>query len=220
MTIAFFDFDKTLIATNSGPEWVKRELRLGWLSYWDAARASAWMLQYHLGFADLDRGVREVIANLRGWKEAEFSARVSEFYRESVRGTYRPGAKRAIEEHRARGEKLVILSSTSCYMGALIAEELGFDDHLCNRFEVDAGGHYTGQPLGEICYGKGKLTIAREYAGRHSVELSACTFYTDSMADSPLLEVVGKPVVVNPDQRLKRLARARGWPVADWGLPG
>jgi HAD superfamily hydrolase (TIGR01490 family) len=125
-----------------------------------------------------------------------------------------------IEDHRSRGEKLVLLTSTSIYMAEAVSKELGFDDALCNRFEVDASGLYTGRPLGEICYGKGKLTLARAYAEQHGTDLQACAFYTDSMADSSVLEVVGRPVAVNPDPRLKRLARARGWPVADWGLPG
>jgi HAD superfamily hydrolase (TIGR01490 family) len=218
--IAFFDFDKTLIAINSGSLWVKRELQHGFLSWWDAMRASMWILQYQVGFAELDKGVREIIASLRGSKEAELAARISSFYAEQVRGLYRPGAKPVIEEHRQKGEKLVLLSSTSIYMGRAVAQELAFDDLLCNSFEVDNEGLYTGNPLGEICYGKGKLTIARAYAQQHGVDLASCAFYTDSMADSSLLEVVGRPVAVNPDPRLKRLARARGWPVADWGLPG
>ncbi|MGB9880172.1 MAG: HAD family hydrolase, partial [Anaerolineae bacterium] len=36
---------------------------------------------------------------------------------------------------------------------------------------------------------------------------------TDSHSDLPLLELVGHPVAVNPDPRLKRVAQKRGWPV-------
>jgi phosphoserine phosphatase len=45
------------------------------------------------------------------------------------------------------------------------------------------------------------------------VGLSASYFYTDSISDLPLLERVGHPVAVNPDPRLARLARKRGWPI-------
>ena len=31
-----------------------------------------------------------------------------------------------------------------------------------------------------------------------------------------MLERVGNQVVVNPDPRLKRAAKRRGWPVQDW----
>jgi phosphoserine phosphatase len=43
--------------------------------------------------------------------------------------------------------------------------------------------------------------------------LSASYFYTDSITDLPLLERVGHPVAVNPDPRLRRLARKRCWPI-------
>jgi phosphoserine phosphatase len=32
----------------------------------------------------------------------------------------------------------------------------------------------------------------------------------------PMLERVGNQVVVNPDPRLRRTAKRRGWPVQDW----
>ena len=47
--------------------------------------------------------------------------------------------------------------------------------------------------------------------------LDRCAFYTDSLADLPVLEVVGRPVAVNPDPRLKKIALARRWPIEDWG---
>jgi phosphoserine phosphatase len=31
-----------------------------------------------------------------------------------------------------------------------------------------------------------------------------------------MLERVGRPFAVNPDPRLKLIARARGWPILDW----
>jgi phosphoserine phosphatase len=37
------------------------------------------------------------------------------------------------------------------------------------------------------------------------------------MSDVKLLEMVGHPVVVNPDPRLRKRAEERGWPIEDWG---
>ena len=84
---------------------------------------------------------------------------------------------------------------------------------------MDAEGLHTGQPLGEVCFGEGKRLHAEAYAAEAGVPLSACAFYTDSYSDLPVLEVVGRPVAVNPDRRLRREALRRGWPVVDWGVP-
>ena len=51
---------------------------------------------------------------------------------------------------------------------------------------------------------------------RRSIDLDSSLFYTDSYSDLPMLERVGHGVVVNPDPRLKRAAKQRGWPVQNW----
>jgi phosphoserine phosphatase len=63
---------------------------------------------------------------------------------------YRPGARSVLDEHRARGERVVILTSASCYLADAVARELAFEDVLANRFEVDAHGIYTGKPLNRM----------------------------------------------------------------------
>lgn len=217
MRIAFFDLDKTLITVNSASLWIRQELREGYMSKLDALRATGWLIQYQLGFVNLDEAVKAIVESMRGTREAELAARVERFHREQIRGLYRPRAKAVVEQHRASGDRLALLTSGSNYLADLVAEELRLEDVLCTRFEVDASGQYTGRPLGEVCFGAGKLRAAQKRAVELGTDLRDCAFYTDSMADLPLLEVVGKPVAVNPDPRLRWVARRRGWPVHDWG---
>src|SRR2546428_9276055 len=73
--IAFFDFDKTLIATNSGKLWVKRELRLGYLTKLQALQASLWIAKYHLGFAQVQGAVAKAISMLAGTRERDLRDR-------------------------------------------------------------------------------------------------------------------------------------------------
>ena len=40
--------------------------------------------------------------------------------------------------------------------------------------------------------------------------------YADSHSDLPLLEAVGRPVVVKPDISLYRHARRQRWTIVDW----
>ncbi|MCY1076618.1 HAD family hydrolase [Archangium lansingense] len=220
MAIAFFDLDKTLLAVNSGSLWIRRELALGHITRWQALRASYWLVRYHLGFVSMQDALVQAIAHLQGTGEQPVRERTVRFYEELVRSQYRPGALRALEEHRSAGHRLVLLTSSSGYMSELVARDLGLDATLCNRFEVDAAGIYTGRPLGEVCFGEGKRSYAQAYASEADVPLSACAFYTDSYSDLPVMEVVGRPVAVHPDRRLRREALRRGWPVVDWGSPG
>jgi phosphoserine phosphatase len=43
--------------------------------------------------------------------------------------------------------------------------------------------------------------------------LRQAAFYTDSINDLPLLSVVRRPVVVDPDPRLESAALRKGWQV-------
>ena len=48
---------------------------------------------------------------------------------------------------------------------------------------------------------------------QEGIDLAKSYFYSDSITDLPLLELVGHPQVVNPDPLLYREARRRHWPV-------
>jgi len=56
----------------------------------------------------------------------------------------------------------------------------------------------------------------RGVAEREGLDLAECTAYSDSHTDLPFLEAVGRPVAVNPDRELRRVARERGWPVLEF----
>lgn len=215
--IAFFDFDETLIVGNSGQLWIRRELREGNITPTQFLRAAVWMLRYKMGWASMDDALRTAIGSLRGQSEQALRARTRAFYETEVRMLYRTGARPALERHRARGDAVVLLTASSVYLSELVAAELGLDDVLCNRFEVDEAGAHTGRPVGNLCFGAGKLGYAEAYAQQRGVSLSDCWFYTDSYSDLPVLERMGHPVVVNPDPRLRREAERRGWPVEWWG---
>ena len=216
--IAFFDLDKTLLAENSGSLWVRSELREGHLGYRMAAKATWWIFKYHLGQASMEHAVLEAIATLEGSQEQTLRERTWRFYEREVQQLYRPGGLQVLEQHRAAGDRLVLLTSASLYLSERVAEELRLDEVLCNRFEV-VDEHFTGRPHGELCYGAGKLTHARASAERAGITLSDCSFYTDSTSDLSVLEQVGRPVCVHPDPRLRAIARRRDWPTVDWGRP-
>jgi len=214
MKVAFFDFDKTLIERNSGSLWLKHQVRTGAVSRWSAVRAAGWLLRYRLGFAGLEDAIRLAVGTLAGQREDELRTEVRDFYEAEVRPHYRPQGLEVLRRHQEAGDAVVLLSSASIYLGEAVQDELGLDDIICNRFEVDAEGVFTGQPEGLLCYGEGKRVLGEAWLRARKAGPS--TFYTDSMSDVSFLEVVESPVVVNPDPRLRRRAKRRGWPIEDW----
>jgi HAD superfamily hydrolase (TIGR01490 family) len=213
--IAFFDVDKTVLSVNSAALWVRREFHAGNVTRWQAARAAGWLGLYHLGFARLDHVIVEAVRGLRGRVERDVIDRTMAFFKSDVQATIQPAARAAIAHHKARGDLIFLLTSSTNYLCAPLGDDLQIDGFLANRLEVEAG-IFTGEPVWPLCFGAGKVEHARVVADKLKIALSDCTFYTDSASDLPMLEAVGHPVTVDPDPRLRRIARRRGWPVERW----
>ena len=215
IVIAFFDLDKTIIRTNSAKGWVRREFRDGHLRFRDLVKASGWLFLYGLGKSDLEDSIRSGAVLLQGVQEQDIRNRCREYWEETVRFEVREDARHALEKHRALGHVLVLLTSTSNYLADLVAEELNIRHVLCNRFQAE-DGVLTGETVEPLCFGKGKVFYAQEFAKQLGCSLDNCYFYTDSFSDVPVLRIVGHPVVVTPDARLKREAKNNGWTVEEW----
>ena len=95
-------------------------------------------------------------------------------------------------------------------------KELDIDLVICTELEVDSEGLFTGKVIQPLCYAEGKLERSKRAAERLDFSLEDSYFYTDSITDVPLIEAVKEPVIVNPDKKLKRLAKERGWRVEAW----
>ncbi len=216
MPIAFFDLDRTLLPVNSAWLWIRYELDHGYLNWRQVAQASGWLTAYHLGVASLDKPLRAAIATYRGSHVDEIRDRTRDFYERKLTDGFRAGGHRALEDHRAAGDQVVLLTTSSTYLSELVSAELGLDGYLCNAFEENSSGHLTGGVAEPLCYGQGKVAAAARYASENDCGLVDCTFYSDSLSDLPMLDAVGHPVVVAPDPRLRRLAQRRAWPTASW----
>ena len=209
---AFFDIDGTLISKNSGPLYMKFLRRRGEIRRRDAARTIYLFLRYKLGMLDIERAAASSSGWIRGKSEQAVAEHCRLWYREMVRQYLQPEMVRRVRAHQAEGHVVALLSSSTPYLATPLAEDLGIEHMLVSRLVIE-NGRFTGDVHRPICYGAGKIHWARRVAEEHDVDLGASWFYTDSVTDLPMLELVGHPEVVNPDPRLRREARRRGWNV-------
>lgn len=220
MTIAaFFDVDGTLIARNSAQLYMRHLRRTGQARRRDVARTLWFLLQYKLGLLDLDRALAATMDFVRGREEASLEADCRAWYESDLRGFMYPGMRAAVAAHRAAGHVPVLLTSITKYLALPIAAEVGAPHILVSELEVQ-DGVFTGHVVRPVCYGRGKVHWATQFSLTHGVDLGRSYFYTDSITDLPVMELVGRPRAVNPDPRLAREARRRGWPVVRVELQG
>ncbi|MFI5299519.1 MAG: HAD family hydrolase, partial [Polyangiales bacterium] len=93
---------------------------------------------------------------------------------------------------------------------------LGIAHVVSTELEVDARGLFTGKHVPPLAYGAGKIARAQQLADRVGLSLDDAVFYSDSISDMPLFLRVKEQVAVNPDPRLRREAKKRGWRIEEW----
>jgi HAD superfamily hydrolase (TIGR01490 family) len=209
---ALFDIDGTLIARNSAPLYMRHLRRTGQASRRDVARTLYHLVRYKLGLLNVDRALVASMDFVRGRCEATLAADCREWYGRDIRRVVFPSMHATVEAHRGAGHVTAILTSATRYLAEPLAADLGIRHLLCTQLVV-ADGHFTGEVVRPVCYGRGKAYWAERFAEAHGVDLAASYFYTDSITDLPALERVGHPRVVNPDPVLRREAQRRGWPI-------
>ena len=67
--------------------------------------------------------------------------------------------------------------------------------------------------------GPGKAKAMEDLARNADIDLEGSFAYSDSITDLPMLEVVGNPVVVNPEKELRAVAEERDWPILEFQRP-
>jgi HAD superfamily hydrolase (TIGR01490 family) len=217
MTVAaLFDMDRTLVKKDTAGLYTRYRRDRGEVSLRDALRVSWWMVQYTLGVIDAPRVARQALEYFRGMEERALAESCEGLFRDYVMPHVQSAGRAAVERHRAQGDLVAIVTGSTKYVAEPLAHELAIDDVVCTELELDAQGRFTGNLIEPLCYGTGKLERARRLAARRGFDLAECSFYSDSITDLPLLEAVRFPRIINPDARLRRVARRRGWPIEAW----
>lgn len=142
---------------------------------------------------------------------------VDGFARKTVAHNIRPGARAAIARDRAEGRRVVMATASYRLYAAAIADALGFDDCIGTNSVIGLDAQVHAKIDGENCYGPAKLRMIEAWLAVKGLERAQVRFYSDHASDAPVFEWADEPVAVNPHDRLKRMAAARGWPVEDWG---
>jgi HAD superfamily hydrolase (TIGR01490 family) len=131
---------------------------------------------------------------------------------ERIEPMLQPRAFALVERHRQAGDRLLIITATSRFITEPIARRFGIEELLACEGELREG-RYTGKPTGTLTYAAGKVVRLREWLAETGETMEGSCFYSDSHNDIPLLEVVDRPVAVDPDSRLRDYALARSWEI-------
>lgn len=121
-----------------------------------------------------------------------------------------------VKRAKQAGHRVVLVSGSPDFLLERLGRMIDADDVIGNRLEF-RDGLATGRILKPLVAGPEKAKLIKDHAKKHGFDLDRCAAYSDSMSDVPMLSVVGRPAAVNPDFRLKMLARTHRWPILELG---
>ncbi|WPE18304.1 histidinol-phosphatase [Candidatus Thioglobus autotrophicus] len=216
MALAIFDLDKTLINGDSDFLWGEFMSEIGVV---DAdtyqVKNQYFFDQYALGKLDINEYLEFCLEPLSQHDMPTLNAWHQRFMQDKINDILLPKAQAVVDEHRAKGDTLLVITATNSFVTAPIVERYGIDNLLATNPEVK-DNQFTGKVLGEPCFQQGKIIHLKQWLEQTGESIKGAYFYSDSHNDLPMLELVDHPVIVHGDDTLQKIAKQRDWPSLDW----
>ena len=207
---ALFDFDGTIIAGYSASAMIFEKIRRREASAEELVETMNVMAQYRLGNMGFSGLMTAAARFMKGVTEESYFEFGEELYEKHIAKKVYPETRALIAAHMAKGHTVAIVSSATIYQIEPTARDLGIEHVLSSQYEVE-DGTFTGRIMRPLCFGEGKVLAAERFADVADVDLAESYFYSDHDDDIALLERVGKPRPLNPNEKLSELAREKDW---------
>ncbi|MCV2358813.1 HAD-IB family hydrolase [Paucibacter sp. TC2R-5] len=217
MNLTLFDLDGTLIPSDSDHAFGAFMVDIGWANgeQW-RERNDEFYAQYQDGRLDLAEYIEFATSVWRSRPLQEAQAARERFMVEVMAPMLQPQARALVRRHADAGDLIAIVTATNEFVTAPIAAAFGVEHLIAVQLQRGADGAYTGAIEGVPSYQAGKIERVQSWLlslGRQWQDFERITFYSDSVNDLPLLDLVSHPVATNPTPALADIATARAWPI-------
>ena len=213
MGLALFDLDNTLIAGDSDHLWGDFLVSQGRVDATEHKALNAHFYdQYKNGELNIDEYLAFALGPMTGMTKETLAPLQRQFVRDHIEPILLDAAFALLEQHRALGDTLVIITATNTLVTQPIADRLGVE-HLIGCEAEIIEGCYTGKPTGVPSFAQGKVSRIQTWCEENKKSMENAVFYSDSHNDLPLLRTVDRAVAVDPDDRLREEAVRQGWNV-------
>ncbi len=215
MNLCLFDLDHTLLPLDSDHEFGEFLIRQGLADAVEyRQRNDGFYQQYCNGTLVLGEYIQFTTSIWREMDVAGQQALQQAFMDEVVFPALKPQAIELVEQHRAMGDLIAIVTATNEFVTRPIADAFNVPELLAVKLVRDSQGRVTGDIDGVPSFREGKITRVEQWLaqqGRQLTDFDRVSFYSDSPNDLPLLERANDPVATNPSPALEAVARERGW---------
>lgn len=213
MTLALFDLDNTLLNGDSDHAWGEFLIGEGIVDNRAFKQANDQFYEdYKRGQLDIHAYLCFALEPLTRFSTQELAALHQRFMNTCANTMLQPKALELVEQHRAQGHTLMVITATNRFVTEPIVQHHNIDLLLASEPEM-LDGRYTGKPTGIPCFQEGKVLRLEQWLQENQETLEGSYFYSDSINDLPLLEQVSYPFAVDPCPKLQETAETRQWPI-------
>jgi len=215
--IAFFDVDHTISKRATSLAFILICMRRGYIKWWYLLGAPVLFVFYRLFNLKMDFLYEFSLPKLFGVTRVEFENIAREAFERYLKKNLYAGAVKEIELLSRQGIRVILATSAPFEAVYPLAQYCGISaSNLVATQFAYTDGIFAGKLIGVPVYSRYKCSIIKSFVQKSGSDVQRCSFYSDSVHDLPLLELVGYPVAANPDFRLRRIAEKRGWAIKDF----
>jgi len=212
---AFFDIDGTLISCYSQKILADEMRKRGLITLGQNLRLLTWFSLYKLGLIQSSEKIRRSVYRIFEKYDMVIIKNVFSDVIDIILKNYvRSEMKEVLLKHKAVGDQIYAISGTLSDLAIPICAHFGIANCFGTTLEVKSD-RYTGVWKGALLEGVQKSCAMKELAQANGLDLASSYGYADSYADLAMLETVGHPFAVYPDDRLKEVAMQRKWGIID-----
>ena len=215
MTLALFDLDNTLLNGDSDHAWGEFIVEQGLVNRDQHQRTNErYYQQYLAGKLDIGEFLQFQLKLLSEHSMDKLIRWRDHYLQQKIEPMIHETAISLVNNHREKGHRLVIITSTNSFLTRPIAQRFGIDELIATEPEIK-GERYTGSYIGTPCFQQGKVERLHRWLEKENESLAESWGYSDSHNDIPFLKTCSNPVAVNPDPKLLDYARLHQWPVIE-----
>ena len=210
MKFIIFDLDDTLLSGDCEREWITFLTSKGLMND-SSAKLDQFDLDYRKGILNFEEYSTFVQKPIMGLTREELDNLIEEFIQKNIHDLTDNLTKDLLNEA-SSADKVLIASGSHDFLVKGFADFFKIDSSIGTPVELK-NNIFTGQLSGEPTFSDGKVRAVEKWCNSNDIEVKDSIFYSDSINDLPMFEVCGVPVAVNPDEKLKKIAKERAFKV-------